>query len=564
MTPLTTYLGYLWREVEGPRLMILLTSGAAGLASGIGIAAINAGIESWAMGEVPWQPIAMFIGTQVIWLITVYYAQLRSSLSVNKFIYDKRTEAVKRVVQTDLSQVETLTLGKILAVLQHDTQTMGGSMSQIVTAVRGAVTVTFSMVYLAILSPVVAALAIIAIIVGVSAYYYQESRVRVLAQESRRRGAEFNDAMHDLVLGAKESRFHISGETSHLRQIDRLGVGGRVLTARTELLSFVSGSVTHLVLIGLLGLVAFLPPETIAVTGVPVFQAITVMLYLVNGIESMVSSAAPITRGRVSHYEFTRVWDLLVPETRRLSGAKKQRNLTLEARGLTYEYATDDGPFRLGPIDLSFEAPELVFITGGNGSGKTTLLKCLTGLYPAHGGELLFNGAPVTHETLADLRSSAAAVFHDYHLFSKLYGHDLNHRRALITDMIDSFGLSEKVQLGPRGFTTTQLSTGQRKRLGLITALLLDRPIIVLDEFGAEQDPQFRDRFYRQILPALRDEGRLILAVTHDDRYFEACDRRIHLDYGQISEITRGGNLRKMVNESEFQQATGTDGGDGG
>jgi putative ATP-binding cassette transporter len=85
-------------------------------------------------------------------------------------------------------------------------------------------------------------------------------------------------------------------------------------------------------------------------------------------------------------------------------------------------------------------------------------------------------------------------------------------------------------------FNTVKLSAGQRKRLALAVALLERRPILVLDEWAAEQDPLFRRTFYEEIVPWLRAGGRTVVAVSHDDRYFGAADRCLLLEGGRFRE----------------------------
>jgi putative pyoverdin transport system ATP-binding/permease protein len=82
--------------------------------------------------------------------------------------------------------------------------------------------------------------------------------------------------------------------------------------------------------------------------------------------------------------------------------------------------------------------------------------------------------------------------------------------------------------------STTSLSQGQRKRLALLTAYLEDRPVYLFDEWAADQDPVFKDVFYRQILPELRASGKTILVISHDDRYFGLADRVLKMDFGQL------------------------------
>src|SRR3546814_10061269 len=83
-------------------------------------------------------------------------------------------------------------------------------------------------------------------------------------------------------------------------------------------------------------------------------------------------------------------------------------------------------------------------------------------------------------------------------------------------------------------------SSDLRKRLGLIAALLDHKPVLVLDEWAADQDPHFRKVFYRQVIPLLRQRGLTIIAATHDDHYFDAADRLVDFSFGTMTEMTPG------------------------
>jgi putative ATP-binding cassette transporter len=214
---------------------------------------------------------------------------------------------------------------------------------------------------------------------------------------------------------------------------------------------------------------------------------------------------------------------------------------TLELCGITHVYhregETED--FVLGPMKLSFRPGELVFIVGGNGSGKTTLVKLLTGLYTPESGQILLNGTAVDDESREVYRQHFSAVFSDFYLFEQMLGLVDPELDRQAREYLDQLRLSHKVQILNGKFSTTDLSQGQRKRLGLLTAYLEDRPIYVFDEWAADQDPQFKAIFYKQLLPELRARGKTVFVITHDDRYYHVADRVIKLDDGQIvSDIT--------------------------
>lgn len=200
--------------------------------------------------------------------------------------------------------------------------------------------------------------------------------------------------------------------------------------------------------------------------------------------------------------------------------------------GLSYAYSDSSGApsFRLGPVDLEINKSEVVFIVGGNGSGKSTLAKLLTGLYLPMAGSIRVDGNEVSPHSL---RGLFGGVMSDYHLFPKCSG--LEHiDEQTAARLLDRFGLSRVTAFREGRFVTQDLSTGQRKRLALVVAMLENRPILLYDEWASDQDPEFRDLFYRQILPEQKARDITVIAVTHDDRYFDCADRIIQIEYGTI------------------------------
>ena len=209
---------------------------------------------------------------------------------------------------------------------------------------------------------------------------------------------------------------------------------------------------------------------------------------------------------------------------------------TLELKGITHSYhrELDDNHFMVGPVDLVFHPGELVFLVGGNGSGKSTLAKLITGLYPPESGEIRVDGRPVTDANRDDYRQLFSAVFADFFVFETLLGLESVNLDASAQAYLSQLHLQSKVRIKHGALSTTALSQGQRKRLALLTAYLEDRPFYLFDEWASDQDPQFKDVFYRQLLPELKARGKAVLVITHDDRYFGLADRVLKLDYGQL------------------------------
>ena len=140
---------------------------------------------------------------------------------------------------------------------------------------------------------------------------------------------------------------------------------------------------------------------------------------------------------------------------------------------------------------------------------------------------------PIGTSNVDTFRQYFSTIFNDFHLFDQFYGLE-----TVTEDQVRAlqrrFMLDEKTLFHDHHFSTLDLSTGQRKRLALLTAMLEDRPILILDEVSADQDPEFRRFYYEELLAELKSQGRTVLVVSHDDRYFHVADRVLYMDYGRL------------------------------
>jgi putative ATP-binding cassette transporter len=201
-----------------------------------------------------------------------------------------------------------------------------------------------------------------------------------------------------------------------------------------------------------------------------------------------------------------------------------------------YTYITEnEKSFTVGPFNLEIFKNEILLINGGNGSGKTTLIKLLTGLYIQSSGQVSFAGKAVNSTSLAEYRNIYSAVFADSFVFQDLSY--INHNRVteLREKYLDLLEIRDKVDVeNGIKLSTTSLSFGQKSRLNLFRSLLEDKEFYVFDEWAANQDPYFKNKFYTEIIPALKKDGKTVIIISHDDQFFEVADRRITVSQGQL------------------------------
>jgi putative ATP-binding cassette transporter len=212
--------------------------------------------------------------------------------------------------------------------------------------------------------------------------------------------------------------------------------------------------------------------------------------------------------------------------------------LELAGVGFTYPDAGERG-FTLGPLDLTLRGGEIVMVAGGNGTGKSTLVKILTGLYRPATGAIRLNGELIDDKNRDFYRQHFSTVFSDFFLFDEVADRGDPGVDERARGFLEKLSIAHKVTVHDGAVSTTSaLSQGQRRRLALVAALMEERPICVFDEWAADQDPVFKRTFYMDLLPELRRAGKVVVVITHDDRYFEVGDRLLSLESGGVREVS--------------------------
>jgi putative ATP-binding cassette transporter len=259
------------------------------------------------------------------------------------------------------------------------------------------------------------------------------------------------------------------------------------------------------------------------------------LLYISAPIAAILGMFQQIKKGQVALKRIHEI-DKIAPE-----GFKINRNLETKwqayrAQDVSYQYPSNDidDSFALQPVSLTFFPGSINFIVGGNGSGKSTLSKLLSLHYIPNHGSMLFDSMEVNAQNIIQARERISVIYSDYYLFRKLYRPHNDLDEIKVNHYLKLLNLTGKTEFIAGCFTTTKLSDGQRRRLALLVALLEDKDIYIFDEWAADQDPEFKNIFYKKILPAIRQDNKLVIVITHDDRYFGCADRVIHMEDGTV------------------------------
>jgi putative pyoverdin transport system ATP-binding/permease protein len=466
-------------------------------------------------------------------------------VQAEEIVMKTRLRVLDKIRRSNLLQYEHLGRAEISTVLNECALTLSSSAGFIATGFSSAFMLVFATFYVAYLS--VRAFVLISILVGAAWFLYSGIRKRLESQlrYSTAKEAEFFGAANHLLDGFKEAKVNRARSDDLRDHIGTIAAEAQRLKLDTGQLFVTMSTVGQNFLYVLLAVLIFVFPAFGDKDVQNITEVATAIIFIMGPLGDVVT-AVPLLMRSNSAIRIIRDLEATLDNSQfddkdvDLSAVARFRSfqeISLNAVSFAYEHRPGNGAFHLGPLDLSIKENELLFIVGGNGTGKSTLLKLITGLYKSQQGSIKVDDKVIREEDLPAYRGLFSIVFTDFHLFDRLYGlKDVD--RQLVDKLLVEMHLQNVTGFEDGRFKRVDLSTGQRKRLALIVALLEQRPILVFDEVAADQDPAFRRYFYEVLLRKLKTEGKTILAVTHDDHYFRVADRTVKMEDGRFVELT--------------------------
>ena len=487
---------------------LLVISIVAGTVSGAANAGVLALINSALAGRGGAGRLAL--GFVALCLLTVACRGLSEVLFNyigDRTILAMRTQLSRQVLAVPLRQLEEIGPHRVLSTLTDDVPTVSLVVGVLPSMSVSAAVLIGALAYLGWLSWRVMALLLLLLAFGLASYQLPFLRGLRVMQRARELADGLYKSFRALTEGAKELRLNRKRQEVFLDQ-DLLAAAEQVRIHNTRAMRIftLTGSWGQLLVFFAIGMLLFVLPAMTPTSRATLTGYTLTLLFLMTPLQTLMNVLPALSRANVALNRIDKLGFQLAATASREAAAPAPLAASwrlLELDGVTHAYQREghEGRFAVGPIDLRLTPGELVFIAGGNGSGKTTLAKVLTGLYLPDAGEIRLDGEPIGDGNRDAYRQLFAAVFFDFYLFHSLLGLEQPDLDAKAAHLLAGLELQHKVRVVEGRLTTTELSQGQRKRLALLTAFLEDRPIYLFDEWAADQDPHFKEVFYREVLP---------------------------------------------------------------
>ena len=476
-----------------------------------------------------------------IYILGRKIVQTRLTELTFQIVYDLRMRLMEKICLTSYQRFERLDRGRVFATLNDDTGQIANSANIFVGLITSIITSICAFIYLFTIAFWATALTLVVVVIIATLYGFVSGKARALFEDARDTRNVYMGLLNGLLDGFKELSLRHNKKKQYKDDVDETSdrFSKKMSYAIIRFINaFLIGESLLLVILG--GVSFAIPRLFPEVTPFTLMSFIMILLYLIGPVNVILNSIPAITQIRVS-WNRVKQFEKDVPanidptDIREIEPEKNEIK-RITAKGLMFKYESEDEeePFTIGPLDFEAKRGEITFIIGGNGSGKTTLAKLLTGLYIPEEGYIQIEGKEIEKKQLGEYFST---VFSGFHLFEKLYDVDVSKKEKVADNYIKLLRLKDKVEIKENSFSTIDLSGGQRKRLALLQCYLEDAPIYLFDEVAADQDPEFRKFFYRNLLMRMKEEGKIVIAITHDDHYFDVADRIIKMDMGKIETV---------------------------
>ncbi|MCT8342000.1 MULTISPECIES: cyclic peptide export ABC transporter [Photorhabdus] len=529
--------------VKANRLKIILNSIVGAFSAFFSIWLISLitddALEQISVDLLSWT-IKFFSGLVCLFIVSSFANYLMTKLSV-KIIFEVRSALVKRILNTPYAILDRIGGHKVQASLTSDVSDISRAISTMPQFIYHVITVIACLGFLAFKSIGLFVVILVILPLGILVSCYFISKAEAYDDIYRDDYDNLHEQFKSLVDGVKElnnnerrkKSFFNRGVLPSLEKINDSDL-------RSEIFWKLNENWGQVLLFLVLGAILFSHIMWGIGESNDILTFIFIMTFLLGPVDFILSSQETIVKALISLRKIDRLRfsENLSMEPRLTNTEEFKEWSRISLRSISFKYAGEGNCFSVGPINLDIQRGEIILIKGGNGSGKSTFAKLLIGLLNKSEGDIFIDDKVVNKDNRENYLNMYSVIHSDFYLFDTV----INRKGELADDeltrqYLKKLDLAAKVTVKDGKLSTTKLSHGQRKRLALVISYMEDAPIYLFDEWAADQDPNYRRFFYHELLPEMKRDGKTIIVISHDDKYFHIADRVITMDNGLVDNI---------------------------
>lgn len=471
------------------------------------------------------------------YLLNIIFQKKLNQYTYN-ILYENEKNVFKKILQTPLIILEKFGSQRFYTAIE-DIRVFGSFSGVVTHTVNSLLMLLLCLAYMFAIS-LYSALIVLGLIILIAAIFFvvinsMSQKLAVL----RKFNEHYYNYVNDVIKGFKDLKVDRNKRNNLMnRHLNPNRDDAKDLDYKINFVFLSINLISQYGLYLVIGAILFLLPALNLLTREEVGSYVVILLFITGPINNLINMQNVYAQYMVSNDRIKKfLFDFQIAKEESTFPTEVYTgefdSVELKNIGFRYNNNDADNIFELGPLNLKIDKGEVIFVIGGNGSGKSTFINILTGLYEPSSGEFLLNNEDITADNTV-IQNLIAAVFTDNHIFSHNYDDYLLENNDKYRKLLETMELNKVIADDKEESARRSFSKGQGKRMSLIFALLENKPILVLDEWAADQDPHFRKYFYEKLVPKLKAEGKTIIAVTHDDAYFKYADRIIKFDYGHI------------------------------
>ncbi|MBO9205534.1 MULTISPECIES: ATP-binding cassette domain-containing protein [Niastella] len=486
--------------------------------------------------------IAFIVLITLSFLSTSYFQNYMVELT-NSIMFNLELSVVQKVRNASFESFERLGSEKIYAAIA-DTRVLSRVPEIFVTLINASITIICSFIYFFWVSPLGCIVVLTLMTLLLLFYIYRNKKMVKDLNTARDLQDAYYFSLRELLSGFRQIRIssvrnnnlfnkYINANRTKVQELS-------IRTSKKYIANELTGSYSWYIV---LGMVIFVLPAIFHITAGQLAAFITTVLFMMSPVSRLVMiipfySSLRIAVERIEKIDKQLAVDAL-PDAAKVN--TKDDFSSVRFQDVRYGYNQHEKEaFHLELSEFNISKGEIIFIIGGNGSGKTTFVNLLTGLCRASQGKIFINEREVEWEEFSAFSNHMAVVYTNQRLFHANYDdHDLSDKNERMHYWKDLINLNGVLKINnAKDCIEVNVSRGQQKRIALLMALMEDKPLLVLDEWAAEQDPTNKKLFYTKWLQEIRSMGKTLIVVSHDDDFYHVADRIVKFDFGRITSDT--------------------------